>query len=209
LPPGHRRPRREEAAISTVEDDAEQPVRMLGARIRQLRRARGLTLVRLASLAGLSHPFLSKLERDLASPSMASLAQIARALGISQLELLAGPDAGAVPVQPPTETVRAGEGVCGPYGLGTAQLLVAGTRRMEPMLCEGTNTDPGGYYVHAEDEFLHVLSGAVRVDLAEHGSPTLAAGDSLYLNGGVPHRWCAVDPEGYRLFIVKETPPRS
>jgi transcriptional regulator with XRE-family HTH domain len=171
-----------------------------------LRRARGLTLARLASMAGLSHSFLSKLERGLASPSMASLTQIARALGTSQLELLSGTGAEVVADQPTMEILRAGEGATGPYGLGQARLLVNGWRRFQPMECEGDNVDPGDYFVHAEDEFLYVTSGTVIVDMAEHGTATLSIGDSVYLNGGVPHRWSAGEPGGYRLFIVKEKP---
>jgi len=206
----------EEVAISTPDGDTEPLVRALGARVRRLRRARGLTLTRLAAAAGLSHPFLSKLERGLASPSMASLAQIARALGTSQLELLAGVDGdgdgeggAGVPGRPETEIVRAGEGAAGAYGLGRARLLVRGARRFQPMVYEGDNADPGEYFVHAEDEFLHVTCGVVRVDLGEHGTATLHPGDSLYLTGSVPHRWCAAEPGGYRLFVVKETPHQA
>jgi len=199
----------EGVAISVPDGDAEPLVRALGARVRRLRRARGLTLTRLASAAGLSHPFLSKLERGLASPSMASLAQIARALGTSQLELLAGVDVEPAPDRPEAEIVRAGKGSAGPYGLGHARLLVQGSRRFQPMEFEGDNLDAGEYFVHAEDEFLHVTLGAVQVDMAEHGTVTLACGDSLYLTGGVPHRWCAAEPGRYRLFVVKETPRQA
>jgi transcriptional regulator with XRE-family HTH domain len=181
-------------------------MRGLGATVRSLRRARGLTLTQLAALAGLSHPFLSKLERGLARPSMASLSQLALALGTSQVELLTGGD--VVPDQPPTELVRAGDGATGPYGLGQARLLVGGRRRFQPIDFEGDNVDPGEYFVHAEDEFLFVVSGIVRVDLAEHGNHTLDPGDSLYLDGGVPHRWCAAAAGRFRLFVVKERPDR-
>ena len=180
-------------------------MRALGQRVRRLRRARGLTLVRLAAAAGLSHPFLSKLERGLATPSMASLTQIARALGTSQLELLAGGDDGHPRLHPAAEVLRAGEGATGPYGLGHARLLAGGSR-FQPMECEGDNTDPGEFYAHAEDEFLYVVGGTVQVDMAEHGRASLGPGDSLHLGGGVPHRWCTDGPEPYRLLIVKERP---
>jgi len=177
---------------------------VLGQRVRRLRRARGLTLVRLASAAGLSHPFLSKLERGLATPSMASLAQIARALGTSQVELLADADGGS-PGHPAADVRRAGQGAAGPYGLGHARLL-AGGRQFQPMEYEGSNTDPGEYFTHAEDEFLYVVAGSLCVELGEHGDATLARGDSLYLDGGVPHRWRTAGPDPYRLLIVKERP---
>ena len=108
----------EEVAISTPDGVAEPLVLALGARVRRLRRARGLTLAGLASAAGLSHPFLSKIERGLASPSMASLAQIARALGTSQLELLAGSDAGRAPSSPRPRSSGRGRGPPGPTARG-------------------------------------------------------------------------------------------
>ena len=195
-----------EVPVSTPPSESDPLVRGLGARVRSLRRSRGLTLTQLAALAGLSHPFLSKLERGLARPSMASLSQLALALGTSQVELLAGAD--VVPDQPPTEVVRAGEGATGPYGLGRARLLVSGRRRFQPIEFEGENVDAGEFFVHAEDEFLLVVAGLVRVDMAEHGTVTLDPGDSLYLDGGVPHRWCAAVPGRFRLFVVKEQPGR-
>lgn len=174
--------------------------------MRELRRARGLTLTQLAEMAGLSHPFLSKIERGLARPSMASLAQIALSLGTSQVELLAEGEGTAD--HPTIEVVRDGDGLSGRYGLGEARLLVTGRRRFQPMMHSGENRDAGEYFVHAEDEFLHVLEGDVLVDLAEHGTVTMAQGDSLYLDGGVSHRWCAAASGRYRLFVVKERPLR-
>src|SRR3546814_5614821 len=66
--------RRSGAAVTTtfVDDpagDAAANLR-LGASIRHLRHARGRTLVQLAEATGLSHPFLSQLERGLAQPSL-------------------------------------------------------------------------------------------------------------------------------------------
>ena len=52
--------------------------------------------MRLAELSGLSHPFLSQLERGHARPSMVSLERIARALGSSQLELIAAAGTGNI-----------------------------------------------------------------------------------------------------------------
>jgi uncharacterized cupin superfamily protein len=143
---------------------------------------------------------------------MVSLEKIARALGTSQLELMAGTadesPAEASTVQPATVLVRADEGSRGPYGGGEGRLLVNGQRRFHPMEFEGFNLDPGDYFSHAEDEFVHVVAGTAVIDLADHGVHTLAAGDSLYYDGGVPHRWSAVDAGGYRLFVVKERPSR-
>jgi transcriptional regulator with XRE-family HTH domain len=64
----------------------------LGSRIRERRRALGLSLVRLAALTDLSHPFLSQVERGHARPSVTSLQRIAAALGVDAGWLFAADD---------------------------------------------------------------------------------------------------------------------
>jgi transcriptional regulator with XRE-family HTH domain len=66
------------------------PAVRLGARIRALRHERALTLKELGRAAGLSHPFLSQLERGLARPSVASAERIAAALGVPVASLWHG-----------------------------------------------------------------------------------------------------------------------
>jgi transcriptional regulator with XRE-family HTH domain len=181
----------------------------IGSRIRRLRHARGLTLVQVAESAELSHPFLSQLERGLARPSIGSLEKIARALGSSQLELLAGAGEATEDCDAPVALVRATDGSRGPYAEGEGRMLVHGDqRRFHPMALEGTNAEFGDAFDHAEDEFLHVVEGRIEVDLGARGLFTLGPGDSLYYVGGTPHRWRALDAAGYRLFVVKEHPSR-
>lgn len=192
--------------IDTADPPAvDQQALLVGRRIRGLRRDRKLTLVQLAAAAELSHPFLSQLERGLARPSMVSLERIARALGSSQVELLADDDDAPVD-QPGIVLVRAGEGSHGRYGESDGRMLTHGHRGFSPMELVGTNVDPGDYFAHAEDEFVYVLDGTVIVDLGDDAPRTLTPGDSLYFVGGTPHRWKAADESGYRIIVVKEKP---
>jgi quercetin dioxygenase-like cupin family protein len=163
-----------------------------------------MTLVQLAEAADLSHSFLSQLERGLARPSMGSLGRIAFALGSSQVELLAGP--GADDSLPGIAIVRAGGGQRGPYGTAEARMLVSGERRFEVLEVTGTDRSAGEPFSHDEDEFISVVRGTVRVELHPGEIHVLHAGDSLYYVGGTPHRWAAVDDDGYVLFVVKERP---
>lgn len=70
---------------------AESPQGLsLGADLRALRRARGMTLAELGDIVDRSVGWLSQVERDLSEPSISDLRQIAKALGIS-ISMLFGP----------------------------------------------------------------------------------------------------------------------
>nr|WP_277951169.1 helix-turn-helix transcriptional regulator [uncultured Microbacterium sp.] len=176
----------------------------LGPRVRALRTQRGLTLVQLAALADLSHPFLSQLERGLARPSMASLEKIASALGTSVVELLAD-ERGAADEVTAVSIVRADDGVIGGFGSGLGRVLVSGARRpFRPIEYTGENAEWGEVVAHAEDEFLHVIEGTIELEL---GGVVYRLGprDSAYTPGGTGHRWRGADGQPYRLIVVKES----
>lgn len=186
------------------EDEAAAVLR-LGARIRQLRKTRNLTLVQLAAATELSHPFLSQLERGLAQPSLGSLRRIAIALETSPIELIAAAET------PPETTMdvevqRAGTGAV-PQGFaaGAARMLVHGDRPFHPMEIVSDATSQGECFVHDEEEFLYVVQGSVLVELAGEVH-TLGTGDSIYYGGGISHRWWSADGSPYRLIVVKEGP---
>lgn len=178
----------------------------LGAHIRRLRHARGMTLVQLAVATDLSHPFLSQLERGLAQPSLSTLRRIALALETSPIELIAAADAPAEGAST-IEVHRAGEHLVeDSFAAAPARPLAHGQRPMHPLEVAGANAEAGETFVHAEDEFVYVLEGVVRVQLDDE-LMSLVPGDSVYYRGGVAHRWWA-QTRGvpYRLLVVKQGP---
>lgn len=178
--------------------------------IRSVRHSRGLTLVEVAKRAELSHSFLSQLERGRVRASMVSLDRIARALGVSQVDLLSGATAlEAAPRVLPT-VLRHGEGMRGSISHGEARVLTPIGQSVEVIEFRGANTDPGDYFVHDVDEFVYVIMGRVLMDLGETGSTVLEAGDSLYYGSGTQHRFSALNWAGYHLLLIKpHAPPTS
>jgi transcriptional regulator with XRE-family HTH domain len=175
--------------------------RRLGVAIRGRRKALGLTLVQLAGRAELSHPFLSQLERGLVRPSMSSLHRIAQALGTSQPALMSLTlDRGAAEVG----LVPAGEGIAVDNPGGSARSLVAGARALHPLLFEGALPEFGPAHTHDGDEFIHVLAGAIEVEIADEGLFTVRTGDTLYYPGTLPHRWRGVGGEQVRALFVQQ-----
>jgi transcriptional regulator with XRE-family HTH domain len=197
---------------ATAEPGADRVVdeqaRRVGAHVRALRRAARMTLVQLADRTGLSHPFLSQVERGHSRASMVSLEKIAGALDTTQVALLAaGAPVRRAPDDRRPEVLRAGEGARGPFSSGEARLLVhAGPHAFEPLEWKGDNTDLGEYFEHLEDEFLTVLGGSVLLDLRGQDVLRLGPGDSAYYRGGTGHRWCSADGSAFHLIVVKETP---
>ncbi|MGP3968088.1 helix-turn-helix domain-containing protein [Streptomyces sp. 6N223] len=196
---------------SAAETDGAQRAE-LGAAIRRLRKENGLTLVQLAKLSDLSHPFLSQLERGLTRPSMRSLHRIALALGTTQQSLLAT----SVPAEPDqrrgaVRVVRADEGTPMPNGVGTARVLGTPHLRVHPVEFRGLRTSYGDYYDHPGDEFLYILKGEVEVDLQTPDGRELhqlRPGDSISYLGGTPHRWRALadgESDDVRILAVQPT----
>lgn len=191
------------ATADETEEDAA--ARRLGARIREVRQMRGLTLVRLARATELSHPFLSQLERGLAQPSLGSLRRIALALETSPIELIAAAEAPDALLSP-VEIRRAGEGaVPEGFAAGSARMLAHGHRPLHAMEVESDAAVPGDYFVHDEDELLYVAAGAVVIELTGQ-THELQLGDSAYYRGGTAHRWWSADGGAYRLLVVKQGP---
>ncbi|GBR76051.1 transcriptional regulator MerR family [Candidatus Termititenax persephonae] len=66
----------------------------LGSKIRETREQKGITLRKLAKDIGVSPSFISQVEQSKAQPSVDSLTQIARTLGVSSSYLLGEEDTG-------------------------------------------------------------------------------------------------------------------
>jgi transcriptional regulator with XRE-family HTH domain len=189
-------------------DDQQAAATRMGAMIRSLRHANGLTLVQLAHQAGLSHSFLSQIERGLATPSMKSLFEIAQALGTTQDRLMV---AAADPVEtgPAVVLLRAGEGV----QLGaeeesappraTARQLIAEPGIYYPTEFVGLSRRFGQFWFeHEGNEFVYVATGTIEVELGDGTVHTLRPGDNLKYPGRIRHRWRAKGPAATRVLML-------
>lgn len=86
-------------------DDVRAADPNVGSNLRKLRKAKGLSLQRLADESGVSVGMISQVERGLANPSMRLLTSLRRALNISMQELF-GEDPVAVPATADPNFVR-------------------------------------------------------------------------------------------------------
>ena len=162
----------------------------LGARVRELRHERGLTLKALGRSAGLSHPFLSQLERGLARPSIGSVERIATALDVSVAALWSAPRTETV------EVARAepGNGVrdLWPDSSGMrVRELSGGARAWSD---EAATTTSG-------EVLIYVVRGEIEVEVG--GTElVLSAGDAMKFDGALPFRVRRRGPASTRALYI-------
>ena len=168
-----------------VLDQTDEATTALGARVRSLRQERGWTLKDLGREAGLSHPFLSQLERGLARPSVGSVERIARALGVPVGLLWSAPARGgrAALVRSSCGEHARHDDVSAPGGVRT---LAAEPNEVREWT-GGSRRWPAERVVSAGDVLLYVARGGLEVDL-DGEIHALEEGDALLFDGGVPHR---------------------
>lgn len=175
----------------------------LGARLRTLRKERGLAQRELAELASLSPNAISLIERDEISPSVATLQRLVGALGVKmsyffEREALAR----VLHVRSNQRPVIRGAGLT-IEGLGGR--LVG--QQMEPFLITlAPHADMGpGQVVHAGHEFVCCLAGRLRYEI-DGAIYLLEPGDFLLFEADLPHRWANTGDEATRLLLVLQAP---
>ena len=195
------------AAAGQVEErvDDSDRARRLGSKIRALRKERGLTLTALAHLSGLSHPFLSQVERGLARPSMSSLHQISEALGTNASWLLAGSEntrEATVVRAADTAAVPASE-----LGVTDGMRRVVAPEASPFQVVEFTGAPDSfrEYWVHDGFETIYVISGVVEVDL-DGQVFRLEPSDSISYDTRQPHRLRAATDEAVKLLMIEASP---
>ena len=192
------------AGLDTRLDDSERMQR-LGSKIRTLRKERGLTLKSLAHSSGLSHPFLSQVERGVARPSMSSLHQISEALGTNASWLLAGSEntrEATVVRASDTSVVPASE--LGDMD-GVRRVVAPEASPFQVVEFSGAPDTFREYWVHDGFETIYVISGVVEVDL-DGEIFRLEPSDSISYDTRQPHRLRAATDERVKLLMIEASP---
>ena len=155
----------------------------IGSHLRQLRAKRRFSLAQVARAVGISVGFLSALERSQMSGSVGTLRKLARFYKTNILDFFDATGASSRRVRPAQRKVlEAGPGV-------RMELLAWGNTVMEPHLFRvAAAAGSGDSYSHAGEEFLYVLRGELTITLQKE-EYRLKAGDSFYFESATPHHW--------------------
>ena len=189
------------------ETSKRQTTPIIGTRMRELRKARGLTLKQLAAETGLSIGYLSQLERQDADPSVRALSVIGTALGVGVNWFFPDPveeqdpDADLVVRADRRRTLRFSSGVrdelISPSLSGQLEMIV-------------TTFDPGAgsgedLYAHKGEEAGFIVEGQLEVTVGDR-VVTLGPGDTVQFPSTTPHRYHNPGPEK-TVMIWAVTPP--
>jgi transcriptional regulator with XRE-family HTH domain len=173
-------------------------------RVKRLRELKGVTLEELAARTGLTKSYLSKVERGISVPSVATALKVAEAFEVNVGDLF------GVSV-PEKEFVVVRKGERKPFvrkGSKNPSRLEAITSGIVHGLFEAFVTHPprsrspeDTRAQHKGQELLFVLKGQVEMSFP-HTAVTLGPGDCLLFNGRVPHHTLCVGKQPAEALVV-------
>lgn len=177
----------------------------LGARVRQLRKARDWTLEQAAGQAGLARSTLSKIENGQMSPTYEALKKLATGLEISVPQLFTPPEKGQANGR--IVVTKSGEGNAQATTTYEHELL-AETLTKKKMLpyrarIRARSMDEfDGWVRHDGEEFLYVLTGVVRLYTEFYEPIEMRRGDSAYYDATMGHNVVSVSNEDAMILWV-------
>jgi transcriptional regulator with XRE-family HTH domain len=178
----------------------------LGARMKDLRRERGLTLEELAEHSGVSRAMISKVERGEKNPTLVVAAKVAEGLGVTLSELLGVEERREVVVVP-----RERRMVMRDPETGFERQLLSpafggrGIEFVRNVVPEGSTSGEFPPHRRGVEEYVVVEKGCLRAVIGGE-KHLLEEGDALYFEADASHRFDnAGDGEcSYYLVIVSK-----
>lgn len=174
---------------------------VVGQRLRQVRKARQMTLKQLSEASGVPLSTLSKMELAQVSVSYEKLAAAARALNVDIAQLFrSGATVNApVPVTVVVDSLPAAAG----YSTGTYDYHpIAGDfpeRRMTPAYARIIARERGqfdDFIRHPGQEFALVLSGRVRIEFETGETVSIGPQETAYFDSQVGHIYLSESEDG-------------
>lgn len=171
----------------------------VGAKIREIRLSKGLSMRTLASMCGVSVNAISLVERGENSPTVSTLHQLARALEVPITDFFEDKLSRTVVY------VKHGQGVR--YNYETIELENLGVglqnQHLEPFRLKVT---PGSSSCdepisHPGQEFVYCLEGELAYYINDHAYH-LEAGDSLLFQASQPHCWHNTITEPATILLI-------
>lgn len=177
----------------------------LGARVRELRKARSWTLEQAASQAGLARSTLSKIENGQMSPTYEALKKLAVGLQISVPQLFTQPQKDQINGR--MSVTKSGEGAAHATATYEHELLAESLTKKQMLPYRArvrarTMDEFDGWVRHDGEEFLYVLTGVVKLYTEFYEPIEMRRGDSAYYDGSMGHNVVSVSDEDAMILWV-------
>ena len=174
--------------------DQDPVLDAVGQRLRTLRQQHQLSLARLSALTGISTSTLSRLESGGRKPTLELLLALARAYEVPLDDLVGAPPPGdpRVRLRPLRRNGRT---------LVPLTQRPGGPRAYKMIVPPPGPGDDGEQKVHEGYEWMYVLSGRLRLRLAEHDF-VMKVGEVAEFDTRVPHWFGSAGPEAAEVLVL-------
>ena len=162
---------------------------LLGARMKDLRRERGLTLEELAEHSGVSRAMISKVERGEKNPTLVVAAKVAEGLGVTLSEILGVEERREVVVVPRERRMIMRDPETGfERQLLSPTFAGRGVEFVRNVVPEGSTSGEFPPHRRGVEEYVVVEKGRLKAVIGgeEH---LLEKGDALYFEADASHRF--------------------
>jgi len=177
----------------------------LGARVRDLRKAKQWTLEQAANQAGLARSTLSKIENGQMSPTYEALKKLAVGLDISVPQLFTAPSKGQINGR--LSVTKNDETSVQMTTTYEHELLAESLTRKKMLpyrarIRARDMSDFDGWIRHDGEEFLYVLTGVVKLYTEFYEAIELRRGDSAYYDATMGHNVVSVSQDDATILWV-------
>ena len=185
-------------------DESVEPLN-LGARVRELRKARNWTLEQAAQQAGLARSTLSKIENSQMSPTYEALRKLAVGLEISVPQLFTPPVKNKINGR--MASTKSGQGTAHPTTTYEHELLAESLskKKMLPYharIRARSIEEFDGWVRHDGEEFLYVLTGVVKLFTEFYEPLEMRRGDSAYYDATMGHNVISTSEEDATILWI-------
>lgn len=189
---------------------ADEPI---GPKLKDIRKARRLTLTQASQMTGVSVSALSKIENALVSPSFDIIKRICDGLDLAIEDLVSHsePESAGHQVFGRKTTTLRGEGsrfTSGQYDY-VAHATELSRKGMVPLelRVRARSVDEFDHWSrHNGEEFVYVLAGAIEVHTEFYAPFRLLQGESAYFDSSMAHVYVSVSEEDARVLSVSFDP---
>jgi len=191
-------------ARETGAEELVEPLN-LATRVRELRKARGMTLEQAAGQAGLARSTLSKIENGQMSPTYEALKKLATGLEISVPQLFTPPVKEQVNGR--MALTRSGEGAAHATATYEHELLANALTKKQMLPYRArvrarSMEEFDGWVRHDGEEFLYVLTGVITLYTEFYEPVEMRRGDSAYYDSTMGHNVISISDEDATILWV-------